>query len=478
MSWATARVPPVAIACLLVMTVACSAHRPTQVGGASACSSWPPSPHPGAPAALSLNSQGAEQPAWSSTIGVVEAASAGQAFSVLGACLVAFSPASGAVSWTATDPGHRFVAGLAANTATVVAATGIVVGGPHTAAVPEVNRLIGLNPASGKRRWDLTLARDGQTLPAVIEGPVVVVAEADGTVEAVGTLDGRERWIDPPPAGCSPPPDTNDALSPAAVILAGAPGAVVVAYSCRPGSIVADINPGTGTIAWTWRTPLGSTVDTQAPAAAEGGVVGIVVTPEPHSSAAASVAAWDLGAGLGGSESMVAIRLDTGLPVWELDGVPSSPAVLVGPNRICVAAIPGVECRDAASGAASWQWTSLPQPPPSGSLLFESDSPGVGVVAADGRLYWAAPTALAPLSADPVQVRPTAAPGLFTLGITDLADGALISNKPLPGYNQGPDGVGVSVSSPPGVLAVGAGAVFVSPQLRETEVVEAFRLIN
>lgn len=165
--------------------------------------------------------------------------------------------------------------------------------------------------------------------------------------------------------------------------------------------------------------------------------------------------------------------MDTGIALWELDGVPDAPGVLGGAGRLCIAGVSGIVCRDPRSGAAAWQWQPVAQPPPQmGSLLFSSLGPP-GVVATSNRLYWAAPTSAAPARADPPSASSTPGPGLFELRVTDLATGNPIANIPLPRYNGGPNGVGVSLSSPPGVVSVGAGVAFVSPQINETVVVEA-----
>jgi hypothetical protein len=127
----------------------------------------------------------------------------------------------------ASDPGHPYVAGLAAGTDT------------------------------GKPRWDLSLADDGQALPAVIDGPVVVVAEADGTVEGVGTLDGRLRWSNLVPAGCIPATEGNASLNPGAH---GVPAGWRPAGGCQLGwGMAATIRPiGSTNTLGSWFRPSGA----------------------------------------------------------------------------------------------------------------------------------------------------------------------------------------------------------------------------
>ena len=417
---------------------------------------------------------------WSSDIGDVEAVSGSEVLSVLAPCVVAVSAATGAVTWMASDPGHPYVAGLAAATDTVVVATGNEWGTAPAMVYPVVDGLVALNLSNGKPRWDLSLADDGQALPAVIDGPVVVVAETDGTVEGVGTLDGRLRWSHLVPADCIPANEGNASLNPGAAILTGGPE-VVVAYPCTQGSVVVALAPGTGSVFWTWKAPAGWEVDTQAPTSPDDGVIGVVLSPGPSASvpapapeAAQSRAEWVLGPSQ--TDAMVAIGLDTGLPLWELDGVPIRPAVFGGADRLCVATVSGVECRDTLSGAAAWQWQPVAEPPPEMASLLFMPGPSPGVVVSGDRLYWAAPTSAAPASANPISVTPTPQPDLFDLRVTDLATGALIFSSTLPGYNEGPDGVGVSLSSPPGVLVVVTGTAFVSPELHEAGAVEALRV--
>ena len=107
-----------------------------------------------------------------------------------------------------------------------------------------------------------------------------------------------------------------------------------------------------------------------------------------------------------------------------------------------------------------------------------------GVTAASGRLYLVAPTvAAARINANSTTQR--AAPGIFHLRIMDMATGQVAGDLPLPAYYGDPQpiypgstgGVVVSVRSPPGAMAAGAGLVFVDPQLGASDVVEAFAAI-
>jgi hypothetical protein len=98
------------------------------------------------------------------------------------------------------------------------------------------------------------------------------------------------------------------------------------------------------------------------------------------------------------------------------------------------------------------------------------------VTAAAGQLYVVAPASAAG-RIDANSTTQRAAPGIFHLRIMDMATGQVTGDLPLPAYYGDPrtaGGVVVSVRLPPGVLAAGAGLVFVDPQLGSSDVVEAF----
>jgi hypothetical protein len=95
-------------------------------------------------------------------------------------------------------------------------------------------------------------------------------------------------------------------------------------------------------------------------------------------------------------------------------------------------------------------------------------------------MYLVAPTSAA-RRINPESTSQRLAPGAFQLRVMDMATGRVIDDRPLPAYYGDPQptaysgiGVVVSLDSPPGVEAAGAGLALVDPQFGEGDVVEAF----
>lgn len=393
---------------------------------------------------------GGEPPAWSATAGVVDVVDGRDLVSVLnGACVVAQDAATGREIWSwAGGNGPSSPLGLAASGGTVVVAMAASRGTAPAMVYSVMAGLVGLDAATGHERWSRTLADDGQATAAKVVGDDVVVTEDDGTVLAVNADSGATLWTDRPPAGCSGGNSYVPGLSPAAAFLPGGRSATVV-YQCKSGpSQIADISPASGAVDWSWTAPSGWSVDTRAPAGFSSGVVAVIVSERAPATDSATA-------------NVVAVDESTGRILWQANETPSSAGIYAGAGQICVAATFGVQCQNARTGALSWTWHPVATPGQGGPGEYFG-----GVVADSGRLYLVAPAQ--------TSISPSPAGAAFDLMVLDMATGKVIDDRPLPAYNGGPEVISVSVDSPPGVLAVAPGEVFVSPQFRETPVVEAF----
>jgi hypothetical protein len=133
-----------------------------------------------------------------------------------------------------------------------------------------------------------------------------------------------------------------------------------------------------------------------------------------------------------------------------------------------VAAAGGAPSAFGLNGTGIWEWRPAVVPGHGGMA-----GPVGGVAAASGRLYVVAPTGAA-RRINPESLTQRSPPGAFHLRVMDMATGRVASDQPLPAYYGGGTGVVVSVQSPSGVMAAGAGMVFVDPELYSNDVVEAF----
>jgi outer membrane protein assembly factor BamB len=437
-------------------------------------------PARGAPRAFGLNGRGVPAPLWSERAGVVVAV-AGTAAIADDGCIVAVDARDGRQRWAwrpvpaGKSPAPRTMAALAGVTAgagIVVVPTGRTRGGAAgTAAFPVVTGLAGLDARTGRQRWARTVGDDGQALPAVVAAGRVVVSEADGTLMGLAAASGARLWADPPPRGCRPGSGAagEQGLHPGASVLAGGQ-LVTVVYRCGDFPEVAGLDPVTGARRWVWRAPDGSVVSA---ATAAGPVPGMVALLGGGFGQAATAhrGSWPLGPVGYQASQVVALEVASGRPVWQLDGAPASAEVFAGGHRFCVASQFGVECLHPRSGTEAWQWRPAVVPGNGGP----ASSLG-GVTAAAGQLYVVAPASAAG-RIDANSTTQRAAPGIFHLRIMDMATGQVTGDLPLPAYYGDPrtaGGVVVSVRLPPGVLAAGAGLVFVDPQLGSSDVVEAF----
>ncbi len=401
-------------------------------------------------------------------------------------CIIAVDARDGRQRWAwrpapagkrPTPSNMAALAGVAAAAGIVVVPTGRTRGGAAgTAAFPVVTSLAGLDARTGRQRWARTVGDDGQVLPAVVAAGRVVVSKADGTVMGLAAATGSTLWADPRPRGCRPGSGaaSERGLTPEASVLAGGQ-LVTVVYRCGDFPEVVGVDPVTGARRWVWRAPDGSVVNAATPAGPAPGVVALLGGGLSQA-AVAHRGNWPLGPVGYQARQVVALDMATGRPVWQLGGVPVSAELFAGVDRFCVASQFGVECLHPRSGTEAWQWRPAVVPGNGGPAAYFG-----GMTAASGRLYLVAPTGAAGrINANSTTQR--AAPGTFHLRVMDMATGQVTGDLPLPAYYGDPQpiypggtgGVVVSVMSPPGVMAAGAGLVFVDPQLESSDVVEAF----
>ena len=441
------------------------------VAAKSGCPDHPVEPARGAPRSFGLDKQGVPTPMWSARAGSVEAVEGLSTFTVLDGCVLALSQVSGQEEWGWAPARGAQLMGVTAGSGIVVVATGVVKGTAPAMIYAVVDGLVGLDARTGRELWRRPLAHDGQAIPmpASVAGGDVVVSEANGAVVGLSAATGSERWSDPPPVACVPPSDSGaqTGLSPVASVLPGGP-AVTVSYQCRASSSeVVGYDPATGAKTWAWRAPAGWSVQYQSPVGSAPGVIGLVASG-PGSISARRVV-WPFGPAGYESYDVVAVDEVSGRPLWEMEGVPASSGVYGGAGELCAASGFGVECLNPESGALIWRWQPVDAPANGGQA-----GPSPGVVASSERLYLVAPTEAA-RRIDSQSTTQQSPPGTFDLRVTNMATGQVVEDQPLPAYYGGSQGVVVSVDAPPGVMAVGTAVVLVSPQVQESDVVEAFK---
>jgi outer membrane protein assembly factor BamB len=455
---------------------------PTPAEGRQAgCQRPPVTPVKGAPGSLGLDARGVPAPRWSSPAGAVAAVNGQTVFTILGSdCVLALDAASGHQQWSWAGPGHPQIMGVTAGQGIVIVATGHFHGTPPAAVYALTDRITALAPGTGGELWSLAVSPDGQSVPAAVAGHDVIVTEANGTVAGLDAATGSRRWTDPLPAGCRPPAGTGQGPQPAAALLDATQAAVTVGYQCP---LVAAIDPATGAHRWTWRSPQNWSVEGQAPAGSAGHVLAFVV--QGPGTAAPGRATWPLPPGGYQTDQVVALSQATGHPLWELGNVPTTAGVYggsgagpgssatsglsAGPGQgaLCVDAPYAVECVTPQAGTKLWQWLSPVAPDPANVI------PGYGVAASDNELYTIAPTPAA-AKIDTESTTERSAPGTFVLRVMDMITGQVTRSQPLPAYYGGASGVVTSVASPPGVAAVTGSTVLITPELGESDVVEAF----
>lgn len=416
---------------------------------------------------MGLNTAGATVPAWSGRVGYDVVADSRRIYAVgSGRCVLALAAANGALQWSWRAAGSPTVMGLEASAHVVLVTLGHSHGQAPAMVYPATDQLIGLDPQTGAQLWRVRLGIDGQSVPAVIAGEHVVIARADGTVIGVDARTGTRRWANPLPAGCTVA-NGRGGLSPAANVLPDTP-ATIVLYQCSGGQRLARIDPATGATQWTWQLPAGWWVQYQSSAGESAGVLGVIVSGHGIRLAPINPAPTQTPRGYE-TDSLVALDTSTGRPLWQLPNVVVSAGVYAGSDQLCLVSGYGITCYAARTGQASWHQDS-PAPPHHGG----PDGPDFTAAVVDaGRLYLATATNAA--AAIPSQSTTYRAPaGAFQLQAINMADGHRLSVQPLPAFYAGRQQVVVSPDTPLGVIAVTDGRVFVSAQLHETNVVEAF----
>jgi outer membrane protein assembly factor BamB len=457
----------------------------------------------GAPAGLGLDATGATAPAWSAQAGRLSVAVGGTAYgteydtATKTECIVAVDLATGGLEWDSPPPaGHPDLFGVIADGSTVLAPTGVDVGNAPDLVLPLVNQLAAYDSLTGVVRWTVDIPDDGQGIPALMLGGVVVVSEADGTLLGLSEGDGHQLWSDSYAFSCAGKGGTvsNIPAGTLAQVLGvlGAGPDVAVGYQCAGtgGGGVAAVDAATGGRVWSWPMPGGWEGDWQVAGTADSGATGGDVVAVPISQLppanAPAVTTGPPGPLLptmitniyGYSEGTDVVVLDaaSGQPLWDLENVAGQAlSVLGGAGSLCLLTDAGADCRDALTGASLWSkhWPGAhasSQNPALDCIDMEMVAQPCAV-SAGGLLYVALATDAAPGDANPPGPPES---GIFVLTELDMATGATVASLPLPGFSAGPDGIGVSLEGPPAVVQVAGGMVLVSPQFQETDVVEAF----
>jgi outer membrane protein assembly factor BamB len=458
----------------------------------SGCTFPNPSPYSGAPAALGLDARGAAAPVWSARIGSPQAVEGDRSFGFADednsgtACLVATDLAGGQIQWVTEPPAaHPQFLGVIADSTTVLAAVGTQFGQAPAAVGDFTTGLVAYDPVTGAPRWTFSFPQDGQTVPAVLAGGVVVVTEADGTVVGLDEGDGHQLWRDPTRETC---PGWQAALGPdtfpvGPLTLSGTGQTLaVVGYGCLTTGGVEALNPMVGSRVWDWDVPEGWSLDTQMlttvdTGSATGEVVVLPISRVPPANAPPVTAPAPTPAvstvihnpyGYSQTNDVVVLDPTTGEPLWDLQGVPGLAVKAIGGlGSLCILTDNGADCRAAGDGTPRWS-TSWP------GKNASSSAPALSCVcaaSASGLLFLALAANSAP--AYPLEWYPTTPAGAFLLTALDLATGRTEATLTLPAFSVQSDHA-VSLAMPPAVLLAAGGMVLVSPQFEETDVVEAF----
>ena len=468
-----ARVTLLLAASVVVLLAACSSSASDPPSNSSpppksAASCGGASVSPGAAASLGLDGAEGASLAWSGRVGYPAVAEGDRLF-VIGPqrCVLSLHGATGSQAWSWPVQGSSSsVMGLAASPRIVLVAFGDTHGHAPAMVYSATDQLVGLDPLTGEQRWSRHLVADGQGVPAVLVGGRVVVAEPKGTVIGLDAATGAKRWADLIPAGCIAA-DVQGGLSPAADVLPDAP-AVTVVYQCADTQHLARLNPATGATQWTWTVPANWSVQYQSPVGSASGVLGVIVSGHGNPLAPLRTASTQTPPGYE-TDSLVAVDATTGKPLWQINDVVGSAGVYGGGGQLCLASGFGVTCYAAGTGAVSWREDPPAVPAgggPAGPIF-------TAVVADAGRLYLTVATPKAK-SIPRQSTTYHGSAGAFQLQVIDMASGHQASATSLPAFYGGSQQVVVSPDSPPGVLAVSDNDVFVSPQVHETNVIEAW----
>jgi outer membrane protein assembly factor BamB len=413
---------------------------------------------------------------------------------------------TGTVQWVWKGPQVDF-GFIAAGTRTVLVSLMQALGGPAGGAATQ--GIEALNSKTGAPRWSVHFPNDGQALPAVLVDGMVVISRPYGSVEAVAEADGAPVWTEPAPRNCQGKPSF---LGPTAAIVGasqpqrpGEASTVLVAYNCPSnawsdvGSIV-GVDAATGARQWSWEVPAGWGVRWRTPVLLDAGGAGsgrevAVVSLLPDHWVSLPAVAGPTGAAPGWptalkdtdqyqEEDLVVLDAADGRPAWELDNLVGNVIPVGGGGSVCAFTEVGIDCRAASDGAPRWSryWPAMR------GLFSAVDFLGLdvynaipeeqqyGLATSGATFYLVMPTPAAPVNPQPVPGGIRALPVRFALKAFDLATGRGVRVLPLPAFNEGPEGVGASWSSPPGVVLVSGGIALVSAELHETSVLEAIKV--
>jgi outer membrane protein assembly factor BamB len=448
-----------------------------------------------ASATAGLRAHGAAVPVWSAAIGRPSVVEDGTAYATRqGHCIVAVDVATGRLDWIAAPTSeHPELFDVVADGSTVLAAAGIEVGQAPAAVFPVVAQLTAYDPTTGHSRWAVVIPSDGQGMPGLLTGSVVVVSQADGSVLGLKESDGHPLWRDHAPAGCAS--NSTRGLQPnAAMIGMGSPRdgtSAIIAYACPAGGSIAAIDPVNGARRWNWRVPQGWNVDAQMAATVDTGnpdghVVAVPISLVPAANAPPIVAPapgpshpTKIANVYGYSETSDVVVLDpsTGRPLWDLIDVAGQALTAVGgAGSLCILTDAGADCRGAQDGAPLWSMTwpgrNASATHPALSCIDQAAREQPCAVSANGFLYLALATESTP--AYPPTPGPPTSSGSFVITALSMATGKTIATLPLPSFNNLQSDHSVSLALPPAILMVADGMVLVSPQFQETDVVEAF----
>jgi outer membrane protein assembly factor BamB len=476
--------------------------------GATACGAQPaspavsvssvPCPQPTAatpsdtPATVVSDAHGS--PRWSADVGRPAFVEGTTAYATAAAhCIVAFDLATGDIDWSMSPPsGHPVLSSVTGDASIVLAATGVEVGQPPGMVFPAVDELAAYDRLTGALRWTVAIPSDGQGMPALLAGSIVVLTEADGSVIGLSESDGEQLWRDAVPKGCHG--SSTDQLEPNASVVgigsAGSGTSALIAYACPAGGTVAAINPSSGAMRWSWRVPPGWDLDAQMATTIDTGMsdgrvavvpislVPAAVAPRVVASPPGPVRRSTISNVYGYSESNDVVVLDTttGRPLWDLTDVPGQAlSVVGGAGSVCVLTDAGADCRSAHDGAprwsATWPGRNASATYPALSCVDQATTTQPCVVSANGVLYLVLATSSAP--AYPPTPGPPSPSGTFLITALNMATGATTATLPLPAFANRSDHA-VSLALPPAIVAVADGMVLVSPQFQGTDVVQAF----
>ncbi|MFJ9180785.1 PQQ-binding-like beta-propeller repeat protein [Streptomyces sp. NPDC102360] len=265
---------------------------------------------------------------------------------VPGASAVSLDPRDGSVRWKRKASGGAGDVGGAAP---------VVSGGLVHALTPDGSRLVAMAADTGKTRWSMDVSRfQGQVRQAAGR---VLLAAPDGTLGAVDSATGRQKWNRRLPGSATTPP-----------VLSYVGGDL--AYAATPASdgantLVSAVDPETGDVRWQRSSP-----STATPVGVSDGVVWC--TERNASGETVALVGHRL------TDGAVGGRVRLSLPL------PSATAALHGDTAYLLAAGGALVARDLASGKQLWRSeTSVSR---GSAPAVDAASDRVYVSAPDGRL--------------------------------------------------------------------------------------------